>query len=201
MKKFLLLLIIAVTNIFPALADDYVLKGSTTLNWDNISQQERENSVEQIKTVIFGNTSKEKKLKDFKLIYKDYLKDKNYKKHYLVASSGYKEYKEYNISAMYYKKMSTVCIYALQPKKNPSTIYYYDALGNLRYLDNIKGDYPKYPYYTEQYKRSGKLAGISYFSSKDTQYIFNPDGEFKGVWHRENFYDLKGEIRMKRSNY
>lgn len=201
MKKFLIIIAFLGTFILPSFANDYVLKGSTTLNWDTISQEEREESIEQIKNYIFKDSQIEKKQKDFKQIYKDFLKDKNYKKHYIVASSGYKEYKEYNVAAMYYKKMSTVCIYALQPKKAPSNIYYYDALGNLRYLDNIKGNYPDYPYYTEQYKRSGKLAGISYFASKDTQYIFNPDGEFKGVWHKEEFYDIKGKIRMHRSNY
>ena len=201
MKKFLLLIFAIALLTIPSNADEYTLKGSTTLNWDTISQEEREESVEQIKNFIFKDSPSEKNKKDFKQQYKDFLKDENYKKHYMVASAGYKEYQEYNIAAMYYKKMSSVFIYALQPKSNLSVIYYYDALGNLRYVDNLKGNYPEYPYYTEQYKRSGKLAGISYFASKDSQYIFNPEGEFKGVWHKENFYDLKGKARMKRSNY
>ena len=201
MKKFFVSLLFVTLFILPINANNYVLEGSASLNWDTISQEERDESIEQIKNFIFEGRNIEKKQKDFKEKYKDFLKDKNYKKHYLVVSSGYKEYKDYNIAGMYLKKLSTLYMYALQPKSNLSVIYYYDTLGNLRYVDNIKGNYPNYPYYTEQYKRSGKLAGISYFTSKETQYIFKPDGEFKGVWYQEKFYDLNGKVKMNRSNY
>lgn len=200
MKKFLLICLLFV---FPLKvnADDTCLQATVSFNWDTITQEERDENIEQVRKFIFGDTVEKKRLKDFKEKYKDYLKDRNYKTHYMVASAGYKEYKEYNISAMFYKNMSTLYMYALQPKEDLMTIYYYDAMGNLRYVDNIKGNYPEFPYYTEQYRRSGKLAGVSYFTSKETQYIFKPDGEFKGVWNEYSFYNEKGKVIMKRSNY
>lgn len=201
MKKILLFFFIIHLCCLTSNAETTTLQASATFNWDTISQEERIENISQIKSSIFGDSEKTKKLDNFKELYKDFLKDKNYKKHYLVASSGYKEYKNFNIAAMYYKKMSTLYMYALQPKDNLTTIYYYDTLGNLRYVDNLKGNYPDFPYYTEQYRRSGKLVGISYFVSKDTQYIFKPNGEFKGVWHKEKFFDLDGKIKMQRSNY
>ena len=199
MKKLLLFLLIFTLGHACIAQETSYLQAEISFNWDTISQQEREENIEQIKASIFTNPP-EKKIK-FKKIYQDYLKDKNYKTHYMVASAGYKEYKEYNISAMYVKRISSLYMYALQSKNDLATIYYYDALGNLRYIDNITGNYPTFPYYTKQYRRGGSLAGISYFTNKDTQYIFKSNGEFKGVWHKENFYDEKGKIIMKRSNY
>lgn len=201
MKKFIVFLGLLAFSMNCALAENYSLKSTITFNWDNITQEERDQDISYLRKNIFEESSSKRKIENFKITYKDFLKDKNYKKHYIVAAAGYKEYNDYNIAAMYIKRLDTPLIYALQQKNNLTTIYYYDAMGNLRYLDKIKGAYPNFPYYTEQYRRSGKLAGISYFISNDTQYIFKPNGEFKGVWHKENFYNEKGKIIAKRSNY
>lgn len=201
MKKFVLFLLLITLSMLVAVADDICLQAGVTFNWDKITQAERDEDVNQIRQIIFGDSQEKKRLKGFKDKYKDYLKDKDYKKHYMVAAAGYKEYKDFNISAMYLKRMSSLYMYALQPKNDVKTIYYYDAMGNLRYVDDIKGNYPEFPYFTEQYRRSGKLAGVSYFTSKETQYIFKPDGKFRGVWHKEKFYDEAGKVIMQRSNY
>ena len=203
MNKFLIYFSIFLLLASPVSAEDTLFTGSVVFNWDEITQEEREESIKQMQVNIFGENLPEKKIKmeDFKTKYKDYLKDKEYKKHYMVAAAGYKEYKDYNISAMYFKKMNSLYIYGLQKKDDPMTIYYYDALGNLRYVDNIKGLYPKFPYFAEQYRRSGTLAGISYFTSRETQYIFKGNGEFKGVWNQYKFYDKKGKVIMQRSNF
>ncbi len=184
-------------------AEDFLFQGGVVFNWDKITQEERDEDIKQMQNNIFGENLPKKKIRmdDFKTTYKDYLKDKDYKKHYMAAAAGYKEYKEYNISAMYFEKMSSLYMYGLQKKNDPSIIYYYDAMGNLRYVDNIKGLYPKFPYYAEQYRRSGVLAGVSYFTSKETQYIFKGNGEFKGVWNQYKFYDKNGKVIMQRSNY
>ena len=203
MKKFVILLFSLILFTPHIFAEDFLFQGSVVFNWDELTQEEREENISQMQKNIFGETLPEKKIKinDFKTKYKDYLKDKDYQKHYMAAAAGYKEYKEYNISAMYFKRMSSLYMYALQKKDEPMTIYYYDALGNLRYVDNIKGMYPNFPYYAEQYRRSGTLAGVSYFTSKDTQYIFKGDGEFKGVWNQYKFYNKNGKVIMQRSNY
>ena len=92
-------------------------------------------------------------------------------------------------------------MYAIQNKKDLSKIYYYDALGHLRYVDFINGDYPDYPYYSYQYKINGKPVSAIYFVSKDTQYMYNPDGTFKGVWFKHNMYDEHSKIILRRTAY
>ena len=201
MKKLFLIFLFSFFFILPCNAEDAYFQGSVVFNWDSISQEERDENIAQIRRNIFGETVEKKRQDDFKERYKDFLKDKNYKNHYLAASAGYKEYREFNISAMYFKRMTSLYMYALQPKADLSIIYYYDAMGNLRYVDNIKGLYPNFPYYTEQYRRSGALVGVSYFTSRDTQYIFKSNGEFKGVWYKHKFYNEKGRVIMHRSNY
>ena len=92
-------------------------------------------------------------------------------------------------------------MYALQDKKDTQCIYYYDALGNLRYIDFIFGEYPDYPYYTIKYQTNGNPISAIYNVSNDTQYMFNPDSTFKGVWYKHNLYDEHSEVILKRTNY
>jgi hypothetical protein len=91
-------------------------------------------------------------------------------------------------------------MYALQDKKDLSKIFYYDALGNLRYIDYITGEYPDYPYYTVKYKINGKPTCAIYNVAKDTQYLYNPDSTFKGVWYKHNLYDEHSNIILKRTS-
>ncbi len=203
MNKILSCLLMLILLSPQIMAENFLFQGSVVFNWDEITQEERDEDIKQMQINIFGDKLPEKKIRmeDFKTKYKDYLKDKDYKKHYMAAAAGYKEYKEYNISAMYFKRMNSLYMYGLQKKDDPTTIYYYDAMGNLRYVDNIKGMYPKFPYFAEQYRRNGTLAGVSYFTSHETQYIFKGNGDFKGVWNQYKFYNKKGKVIMQRSNY
>lgn len=203
MNKILSCLLMLILLSPQIMAENFLFQGSVVFNWDEITQEERDEDIKQMQINIFGDKLPEKKIRmeDFKTKYKDYLKDKDYKKHYMAAAAGYKEYKEYNISAMYFKRMNSLYMYGLQKKDDPTTIYYYDAMGNLRYVDNIKGMYPKFPYFAEQYRRNGTLAGVSYFTSFETQYIFKGNGDFKGVWNQYKFYNKKGKVIMQRSNY
>ena len=203
MNKILSCLLMLILLSPQIMAENFLFQGSVVFNWDEITQEERDEDSKQMQINIFGDKLPEKKIRmeDFKTKYKDYLKDKDYKKHYMAAAAGYKEYKEYNISAMYFKRMNSLYMYGLQKKDDPTTIYYYDAMGNLRYVDNIKGMYPKFPYFAEQYRRNGTLAGVSYFTSLETQYIFKGNGDFKGVWNQYKFYNKKGKVIMQRSNY
>lgn len=169
-------------------------------DWINKSEVEKEAIISEVHDIIFENGALLKQ-KDFKSQFKDKLKDKNYREHYFVASSGYKEYKDYNISAFYYKKQKHIYMYALQNKKDISKSYYYDALGNLRYVDFNFGEYPEYPYYTIQYKISGEPVSVIYNVSKDNQYLYEPDGTFEGVWYKHNLYDKHSKIILTRTTY
>ncbi len=168
-------------------------------DWINKSEVEKETIISEVHDILFENDMKKKK--GFKKEFKGMLKDKNYKEHYMAASAGYEEYKDYNISAFYYGRQKNIYMYAIQDKKDVSMSYYYDALGHLRYVDLICGEYPEYPYYSYQYRISGKPVSAIYFVSKDTQYLFSPNGEFTGVWYKHNLYNKKSKIILTRTAY
>lgn len=198
MKKFLLLLLLSLPlAAFANYNDVYI--ADIQYDWINKSEVEKEAIISEVKDIVFETPIE--KLPDFKKQFKDRLKDKNHLDNYFAASAGYKELGDYNISAFYYKKMKNIYMYALQDKKDVSKAYYYDALGKLRYVDFIYGEYPDYPYYSIQYRTSGKPVSAIYFVSKDCQYLFKPDGEFEGVWYKHNLYNKESEIILTRTAY
>ena len=197
-KKILLtIMLLAQTAVFASFND--VLIADVTYDWINKSEVEREAIIQEVKDIIFEQPVE--KQNDFRSQFKDKLKDKNYLENYMAASAGYKEYKGNNISAFYFKKMKSLYMYALQDKKDVSKAFYYDALGHLKYVDLIYGEYLDYPYYSIQYKISGTPVSAIYFASKDCQYLFTPKGEFEGVWYKHNLYNKKSEVILKRTTY
>ena len=198
MKKFILAILLLVqTAVFANYNDIYI--ANIQYDWINKSEVEKEAIISEVRDIIF-ETPVEKQ-KDFKSQFKDKLKDKEHADNYLAASAGYKEFRGNNISAFYYKNMKNIYMYALQDKKDVSKAYYYDALGKLRYIDFIYGEYPDFPYYSVQYRISGKPVSAIYFVSKDCQYLFKPDGEFEGVWYKHNLYNKESEIILTRTTY
>ena len=198
MKKILILLSLVLPMAVLANYNDIYI-ADIQYDWINKSAVEKEAIISEISDIVFEQPVENKK--DLKSQFKDKLKDKNHLENYYAASAGYKEYKDNNISAFYYKKMKNIYMYALQDKKDVSKAYYYDAMGNLRYVDFIYGEYPDYPYYSIQYKISGKPVSAIYFVSKDCQYLFKPDGEFEGVWYKHNLYNKESKIILKRTTY
>lgn len=91
-------------------------------------------------------------------------------------------------------------MYGVQYKNDIYTTYYYDLMGNLRYIDKMSENYPNYPYYSHQYRINGELAGSIYFTSYDTQYVFKNE-KFKGVWFKDTMFDSKAKKIMTRTNY
>ena len=199
MKKFLtvLFLFIFQTTVFAGYNDIFI--ADITYDWINKTEVEKEAIIQEVKDIIFEQSVE--KQKDFRSQFKDRLKDKNYLENYMAAAAGYKEYKGNNISAFYFKKMKSLYMYALQDKKDVSKAYYYDALGHLKYVDFINGEYPDYPYYSIQYRISGTPVSAIFFVSKDCQYLFTPKGEFKGVWYKHNLYNKNSNIILKRTTY
>ena len=183
---------------FANLNDIYI--ADIEYDWINKDIVERQDMIDEVKDILF-NGDNLTKLSNIKSDYKEYLKDKDYKNHFYAASAGYKEYKDFNISAFYFKNSKYIYMYALQDKKDLSKSYYYDALGNLQYIDFIDGDYPEYPYSSIQYRINGTPVSAVYFISKDTQYLFKPNGEFKGVWYKHNLYDGSAKIKLRRTTY
>lgn len=202
MKKLILFLtvfLLSQTLVSANFNDIYI--ADIQYDWIQKSEVEKESIISEVHDIIFENEEALAKQKDFRSQFKDKLKDKNYKEHYFAASAGYKEYKDYNISAFYYKKQKHIYMYALQDKKDISKSYYYDALGHLVYVDFNFGEYPEYPYYTIQYKISGNPVSAIYYVSKDNQYLYTPEGEFTGVWYKNNLYDKHSKVILKRTAY
>ena len=198
MKKILLVLLLFFqTAAFASFNDIYI--ADIKYDWINKSALEKEAIISEVKDIIFETPLD--KQKNFKAQFKDRLKDKNHLENYYAASAGYKEFKDNNISAFYYKKMKNIYMYALQDKKDVTKAYYYDAMGTLRYVDFNFGEYPDYPYYSIQYRISGTPVSAIYFVSKDCQYLFKPNGEFEGVWYKHNLYNKENKIILKRTTY
>jgi len=199
MKKFLFVLLAFVIQIaaYANYNDVYIL--DIKYDWINKTAVEKEAIISEVKDIIFNEPLK--KQSDFKSQFKDKLKDKNHLENYYAASAGYKEYKDNNISAFYYKKMKNIYMYALQDKKDVSKAFYYDAMGNLKYVDFIYGAYPDYPYYSIQYRISGKPVSAIYFVSEDCQYLFKPNGDFEGVWYKHNLYNKDSKVILTRTTY
>ena len=197
-KKLLLLMAILVqTAVFANYNDVYI--ADIQYDWIDKTEVEKEAIISEVRDIIFEEPVE--KQKDFKDQFKDMLKDKDHLDHYFAAAAGYKELGDYNISAFYYKKMKNIYMYALQNKKDVSKAYYYDALGNLKYVDFISGEYPDFPYYAIQYRISGKPVSAIYYVSKDCQYLFKPDGTFEGVWYKHNLYNKESKVILTRTTY
>ena len=205
MKKFLIL-IFTMVYVFAGgvFADEpektVLLQGEAQFNWLDMSQIERDTIIENYKNIIFDeNTVYKYKRKEFKEIYKDYIKDKDLEYHYFEAKEGITETSQYKISGFFSGKI--LISYAIQYKKNPKTVYYYDALGHLKYVDMISDNYPNFPYWSKQYRANGKMISAIYFVSHDMQYMYKPDGEFQGVWFMDKRYDRNAKQDLTRTNW
>lgn len=200
MKKLLIILGIILAGNF-CFAEEAKLSGGVDFNWINMSQIERETEVSQYQKIIFADEF-DKKItkKEFRNKYKDFLKDEHYKTTYQLVMNGITETSDAKLCAFYYKD-KLIYMYAIQYKNNPRTAYYYSGFGKLRYVDDISDNYPNFPYYSKQYRADGTLAGAIYFTSRDMQYIYEPDGKFKGVWFKEKMFDINAKQILTRTNW
>ncbi len=202
MKKNLILLLLFVIILSPSIASEQIaLNGNINFDWVTKTQLERDTNIEDIrKTLYSDNPISKYSKKEFRNTYKDYLKDKNTKQHYIQVLSGIKETETENIAGFYALKDKILYAYAIQYKNNPMTVYYYDTLGNLRYVDKFSDNYPNYPYYSHQYYANGKLISSIYFTAYDTQYMYK-NGKFIGVWFKDTMFNSKAKKIMTRTNY
>ena len=177
-----------------------VITGGIEFDWLEIAQQDRDNIIAKYKSELFPeNTVYKFTKKDFKEKYKDFLKDKDYQRHYMLVSNNVTETDDENLCGFY--KGRLLISYAVQYKNDLRTVYYYDVLGNLRYVDNMSENYPNFPYSSKQYRVNGTLAGAISFESHDLQYVFNNNQTFKGVWYKDKMFNNKAKQIMTRTNW
>lgn len=181
-------------------AQDTVIQGGVTFDWLTITQEQRDTAVEHFKSIVFTDSQGDMKKKEFREKYADFLKDPDFKRHYMLASEGFTETDEYNICA-FNTRGGLLLIYAIQYKNNLRNTYYYDALGHLRYVDETSENYPNFPYYTRQYRSNGSMVSAVYVESRDIQYIYEPDGKFKGIWYKDKMFNQKAKQILTRTNW
>jgi len=180
------------------------IEASVEFEWVNMDQIQRDQKIENIRIQLFGpEGTTSYKRKEFRNKYHDFLKDKDLKTHYRLISNGGQETKDFNMSGFFkkFKNDEILYSYALQPKNDTRHVYYYSAMGSLAYVDESSLNYPNFPYHSKQYRASGKLAGAIYFENRNLQYIYKPNGEFKGVWYKDKMYDRSGKELLTRTNW
>lgn len=210
MKKFLIILLILFTGAnfqtwnyaFAEISEDSpkVLTANIVFDWLDITQIDRDAVIEKYQKELFDeNTILKYNKKEFRAEYKDFLKDSDYKRHYMLVKNNVTETDYENLCGFY--KGRTLISYAIQYKNNLKTVYYYDALGNLRYVDKFSDNYPNFPYMSKQYRANGTLVSAIYFISHDMQYMYDNKKSFKGAWYKEKMYDRHAKQVLTRNNW
>lgn len=185
----------------PLPADNKPLECGVTFDWISKTQFQRDENIKEIQNNLFNEkTILKYPKKEFRAKNAEFLKDKDSLQHYIDISNGKKEDDD-KFYAGFFLKNGLLVAYGIQNKNNLKNIYYYDAMGHLRFIDYFSDNYPKFPYYALQYDTSGKLIGTIYFVSVYDQYIFNPDKTFKGRWYKNNMYNRNAKVILTRSNY
>lgn len=182
-------------NALPVFADydDYPTQSYVDgiFDWTYISNEERKDRVITIFKIMFPKgyvTNFPKKFLQSRL--KQHLKDRNFKEHYEAVCSGQTHYRDVDMQPFVDEK-NFVYMYALQFTKTPQRTFYYDALGNLRFVDFRYGSFPECPYYTKKYSIDGKLIRAMYLQNPETMYIYSETGAFLGVKHDNQIYTFK----------
>ena len=177
-----------------------VIKGNIEFDWLDITQVERDAKISEFEKILFDeNTVLKYNKKEFKKEYKDFLKDDDYKRHYMLVREGVKETDSEKLCGFY--RGNLLIVYAIQYKDDLKTVYYYDALGKLRYIDKFSENYPDFPYTSKQYRTNGSLVSAIYVVSHDLQYMYNNDQSFNGVWYKNRMYDSKAKQILTRTNW
>ncbi len=177
-----------------------VLTASLVFDWLDVTQTDRDAVIAKYRTELFPEDTVYKyDKKEFKNEYKDFLKDADYKRHYYLVVNDVKETDTENLCGFYRKNL--LISYAVQYKNDLRTVYYYDVLGHLRYVDKFSENYPNYPYMSKQYRVNGTLVSAIYFMSHDMQYMYNDDQTFRGAWYKDKMYNAKAKQILTRNNW
>lgn len=175
----------------PTIAE--TLSGGVTLDWTLVNQQERDKTISYYHDLLFENIQKKIDKNEFS----EYKKDKNRDVNRYLIKKNMLSLPDRKLTAFYlYNKI--LYIYAIRYENNKKNIYYYDAMGTLRYFDKLEKPYDEYPYKAYQYKSNGKLVGVTYYLSEYDQYAFKADGKFYCRWYQDKCYDKKAKLTITR---
>ncbi len=169
------------------------LTGEVELDWPLLNQKERNETINYYRNLLFGDIQEKIDIGQIT----DYKKDPNVRINRRALKEDIRNLGERELAGFYLFGKILV-IYGVKYLNDKDNIYYYDALGGLKYIDIIKGNHDKFPYIAYQYNNKGKLVGASYYISEYDQYVFDEDGDFKGRWYFEKLYDKKAKEIMTR---
>ena len=195
MKKIIITILIYAFFILPV--SSKTLKGGVSLAWDNLTQTEITEDINNVRRKIFdGKEISDKDKKDFKQRIKSFRKDSDRKSNLYYATAGGGELPDRIVVPFFYKKY--LLAYGIIYKKDLRTCYYYNALGKLFSVEELEKDYGDFPVTSYQYKTNGTLEAVVYNISEVDQYMYKPDKTFTGRWFEENYYNGKGEVKVTR---
>lgn len=199
MKKFLILLLsLILFQVNASFAE--TIEGGISFDWISKTQMERDENINFVRDEVFTNnlvTSYGKKF--FRSLYSDKMKDADRINNYNEISNGKTEDIDKNYCGFYWKKY--LIVYGIQYKNKPDENFYYNVMGNLKWIDKYSSNYPNFPYVSYQYDTSGNLKAVYYFNSSYDQYIFDENGKFQGRWYKDKMYDRKAKVIMTRTNW
>lgn len=184
----------------PLTETSQTFEAGITFDWITKTQLQRDENIAKIQNILFTqDTALKINKKEFEKTYSNFWKNPNFTKDYEEISQGKKEDDEKNYCGFYVGKL--LVAYGIQYKNNLKNIYYYDAMGNLRWVDVFSSSYPNFPYWSYQYYRNGELIAAYYYVSNYDQYVFDPDKKFRGRWFKDKLYNRKAKVVMTRTNY
>lgn len=177
------------------------LECDLSFDWISKTQLQRDENIAQIKNIILPtSTVIMYPKKEFRAKNSEFLKDVDYTKNYAEILGGKKEDAD-KIYCSFLLNDRILMAYGIQHKNNMKNIYYYDAMGKLRWIDYFSENYPNFPYTAYQYDANGKLFAAYYYLSDFDQYVFSPQKVFLGRWYKEKLYNKRAKVIMTRSNY
>ena len=170
-----------------------VITGGVDLEWTLLNQSERDKTISFYHNMLFENIDKKIDTAQFAENQKDHLWKTN---QYLLKENMF-SLPDRKLAGFYlFGKL--LYAYAIRYENNKKHIYYYDAMGGLRYIDNLEKDYDQYPYKAYQYNNLGKLKGVTYYISEYDQYAFKANGEFYCRWYQDKCYDKRAKMTLTR---
>ena len=194
MKKIFITFLIAFSfNALPLPAISEVLTGEASFDWTFKNQEDRDKAINYYSNLLFENIQKKINPEEFAEYKKD--KDRNSNEYFL--KNNMLSLQDRKLAGFYiFEKL--LYAYAIKYENKKKNIYYYDAMGNLRYVDILEKPYDEFPYKAFQYKSNGKLVGVTYYIAEDDQYAFKANGDFYCRWYQDKCYDKKAKMVITR---
>lgn len=196
MKKNILFFILFLTTSLPVCSQT-LLSGGVELEWPLLNQEEGVKVINNLREKLFEDVTYKLDKKEFKKKYEKNWDDPQKAENRYALKKKWKKLGDKTLAGFYLMN-KLLYMYGVKYEKDKYNVYYYDALGNLRYVDILDKPHDEYPHISYQYNVKGKLEGVVYNISEYDQYIYNEKGKFKGRWYKEKLYDKKAKIIMTR---